>query len=95
MIGALILGVVAGAIARLLVPNDALEGLEGPKGWIATIVVGLVGALIGYGIFRAIGIGDSDVFDLGGIIGAIIGAIVVLLVLGWFLRRSGRTRHPA
>jgi uncharacterized membrane protein YeaQ/YmgE (transglycosylase-associated protein family) len=90
MIGALILGVVAGGLARLVIPNDAFEHLEGWKSWLATIVLGLVGALVGYGIFRLIGIGDDDVFDLGGIIGAIIGSVIVLLVAGWALRRTGR-----
>jgi uncharacterized membrane protein YeaQ/YmgE (transglycosylase-associated protein family) len=91
MIGALILGVVAGAIARAVVPNDVLERYEGWKSWVATIVLGLVGAMIGYVFFRLIGIGDDDVFDLGGIIGAIIGSVVVLLVAGWLLRRSAGT----
>ena len=96
MIGALILGVVAGAIARALIPNDALEHLEGWKSWLATIVLGLVGAMIGYWIFRAIGIGDDDMFDIGGIIGAIIGAVLVLLAFGFIMRRSGRGRtRPA
>ena len=80
MIGALILGVVAGAIARALIPNDALEHFEGWKSWVATIVLGLVGAMLGYAFFRIIGIGDDDVFDLGGIIGAIIGTMIVLLI---------------
>ena len=93
MIGALILGVVAGAIARALIPNDALERYEGWKSWVATIVLGLVGAMLGYAVFRLIGIGDDDVFDIGGIIGAIIGSIIVLLVAGWWMRRSGRAGH--
>ena len=87
MIGALILGVVAGAIARAVIPNDALEHMEGWKSWVATIVLGLVGAMIGYAVFRLIGIGDDDVFDLGGIIGAVIGSVIVLLVAGWLMRR--------
>jgi high-affinity Fe2+/Pb2+ permease len=52
----------------------------------------LVGWLIFTGLF---GIGDTDVFDLGGIIGAIIGSILVLLVVGWFMRRTGRLSRPA
>jgi uncharacterized membrane protein YeaQ/YmgE (transglycosylase-associated protein family) len=31
-----------------------------------------------------------DVFDVGGVIEAIIGSIVVLVAVGWFLRRTGR-----
>ena len=94
MIGALILGLVAGFIGRALVPGDALEGMSGPVSWIATIVLGLVGALLGYWIFRAIGIGDDDAFDLGGILGAILGVIIVLLVAGFVLRRTGGAAHP-
>jgi uncharacterized membrane protein YeaQ/YmgE (transglycosylase-associated protein family) len=91
MIGALILGVVAGALARLVIPNDALEHLEGWKSWLATIVLGLVGAFVGWLIFTGLfGIGDTDIFDLGGIVGGIIGSILVLLVLTVVLRRTGR-----
>ena len=92
MIGALILGVVAGGLARLFIPNDAFEHLEGWKSWLATLVLGLVGAAVGWVIFTGIfGIGDSDMFDLGGLVGAIIGSVLVLLAAGWFLRRSSRT----
>jgi uncharacterized membrane protein YeaQ/YmgE (transglycosylase-associated protein family) len=95
MIGALILGLVAGAVARLVIPNDAFEHLEGWKSWLATVVLGLVGAFVGWLIFTGLfGIGDTDVFDLGGLIGAIIGSILVLLVVGWFLGRTGRVSRP-
>ncbi len=90
MVGAIILGIVAGAVARLLIPNDAFENIEGWKSLLVTLVLGLVGALVGYWIFRAIGIGDNDAFDLGGIIGAIIGSIIVLLIAGWAIHRAGR-----
>jgi uncharacterized membrane protein YeaQ/YmgE (transglycosylase-associated protein family) len=94
MVGALILGLVAGFVARALVPNDAFQELSGPKSWAVSIVVGLVGAFVGYLVFnRAFGIGDDDVFDLGGILGAIIGAVIVLLVAGWALRKSGQARR--
>jgi uncharacterized membrane protein YeaQ/YmgE (transglycosylase-associated protein family) len=98
MIGALILGLVAGALARLVIPNDAFEHLEGWQSWLASLLLGLVGALVGWLIFTGLfGIGDTDVFDLGGLIGAIIGSILVLLVVGWFLRRrrTGRLNRPS
>ena len=96
MIGALILGLVAGGVARLVIPNDAFEHLEGWKSWLATVLLGLVGALVGWLVFTGVfGIGDTDMFDLGGIIGAVVGSILVLLVVGWFLRRTGRAGRPA
>jgi uncharacterized membrane protein YeaQ/YmgE (transglycosylase-associated protein family) len=74
MIGAIILGLVAGFIAKLLVPG------RDPGGFFVTIAIGLVGALIGYFLFtRVLGIGDDDIFDLGGLLGAIVGSVIVLL----------------
>lgn len=75
MIGAIILGLVAGYIAKALLPGDD------PGGFFVTILLGLVGSLVGFFIFtELLGIGDSDMFDLGGLIGAIIGTMLVLLV---------------
>ena len=92
MVGALILGLVAGGLARLVIPNDALEQLEGWQSWLATIVVGLGGAFLGWLIFTGLfGIGDTDAFDLGGLVGAIIGAVLVLLAVNFFASRVGRT----
>ncbi|WP_026909808.1 GlsB/YeaQ/YmgE family stress response membrane protein [Patulibacter minatonensis] len=73
MIGALILGLVAGALGKLLVPGKQ------PGGILGTIGLGLVGALVGYFIFtKGLGIGDDDAFDLGGLLSAVIGVVVVL-----------------
>jgi uncharacterized membrane protein YeaQ/YmgE (transglycosylase-associated protein family) len=75
MIGAIILGIVAGFVARALMPG------RDPLGFLATIALGLVGALVGWLLFTGLlGIGDKDKFDLGGIIGAIIGTMLLLLV---------------
>jgi uncharacterized membrane protein YeaQ/YmgE (transglycosylase-associated protein family) len=76
MIGAIILGLVAGAIGKLLVPGKQGGGI------LLTIALGLVGSLVGYGIFRLIGIGDGDIFDLGGLVGAIIGTVIVIVAYG-------------
>jgi uncharacterized membrane protein YeaQ/YmgE (transglycosylase-associated protein family) len=90
MIGALILGLVAGFIGRALVPNDVFADMSGPRSWLVSIVLGLVGAFVGYAIFTlGLGIGDDDAFDLGGILSAIIGVVLVLLVVGFFVRRVG------
>ncbi len=90
MIGALILGLVAGFIGRALVPNDVFSDMSGPASWGVSILLGLVGAFVGYLIFtRLLGIGDDDAFDLGGIVSAIIGVVIVLLVAGFVLGRAG------
>jgi uncharacterized membrane protein YeaQ/YmgE (transglycosylase-associated protein family) len=92
MIGALVLGIVAGGLARLVVPNDAFEHLEGWKSWLVTIVLGLVGAFVGWLVFAGIfNIGDDAMFDLGGLIGAVVGSVVVLVVVSWLMRRTRRT----
>jgi uncharacterized membrane protein YeaQ/YmgE (transglycosylase-associated protein family) len=95
VIGALLLGLVAGFIGRAIVPNDVLEGMEGPKSWLGSITLGLVGAVVGWLIFTAgLGIGDTDVFDWGGILSALIGVVLVLLAAGFVMRRAGG-RHGA
>ena len=88
MIGALILGLVAGYIAKALVPG------KDPGGFFVTILIGLVGSFIGFLIFtEVLGIGDNQAFDLGGLIGAIIGTVLLLVaykaVVG---RRRGHAR---
>jgi uncharacterized membrane protein YeaQ/YmgE (transglycosylase-associated protein family) len=93
MIGALILGLVAGAVGRAIVPNDAFEGMHGPRSWLASVVLGLAGAALGWAIFTAgLGIGDTDMFDWGGIVGALIGVVIVLLLVGFIARRIGEHR---
>lgn len=90
MIGALILGLVAGFIGRALMPNDIFAGMRGPASWAVSVVLGLAGAFVGYLIFtRLLGIGDDDAFDLGGILSAIIGVLIVLGVATFVGRRTG------
>ena len=91
MIGALILGLVAGFLGRALLPGKDSMGL------IATIAVGIVGSLIGFFIFtELLGIGDNEAFDLGGLIGAIIGAMLLLGIYRMVMRDRGHrgSAHP-
>jgi len=75
IIGAIILGIVAGFLARALLPGKQSMGL------VLTMILGIVGAFVGYLIFtELLGIGDDDKFDLGGLIGAVIGAMIVLFI---------------
>ena len=93
MIGALLLGLVCGALARMLVPGDAFRHMSGPKSWLVSIGLGLLGALLGYLIFTVIlGIGDTDIFDWGGILSALIGTLIVVPVATLILRRT--SHHP-
>ena len=94
MIGALLTGLVAGVVGRLLVP-DVWSELRGPRSWLFSLGVGMAGALLGYLIFTVgLGIGDDDVFDFGGIVGAVIGVIVLLPFVGIFARLRRRSRRP-
>ena len=93
MLGAVLLGLVAGAVARALMPGDVFRNMSGPTSWLVSIALGLAGAILGYLIFTVgLGIGDTDVFDFGGIISAIIGTLIVLAVVGFFVRRRGAAR---
>jgi len=86
MVGAVILGIVAGFLGRFLMPG------KNKMGFIATTLLGLAGAVVGWLIFTdLIGIGDTDIFDLGGLVSAVIG-VIVLLALGR-LAQHGASRH--
>jgi uncharacterized membrane protein YeaQ/YmgE (transglycosylase-associated protein family) len=94
MIGAIILGIVAGFLGRFFMPG------KDSMGFIATVILGLAGALLGFFLFtELLGIGDNEMFDLGGLVGAVIG-VMLLLAVGRMLlgdKRDKRTarRRPA
>lgn len=90
MIGACIVGFVAGVIGRVLMPGDPFRYMSGPKSWGVSILVGLAGALVGYLIFTVgLGIGDTDIFDWGGIVGSIIGVFIVLAIASAVVKSRG------
>ena len=79
MIGAIILGIIAGYLGRLIMPGKQNIG------FLMTTALGIIGALVGFFIFtEVLGIGDSDAFDLGGLPGAVIGVIIVLFIYNRF-----------
>ena len=94
MIGAIILGLVAGFVARALMPG------RDPMGFFMTLLLGLAGALVGFFLFtELLGIGDNEAFDLGGLVGAILGSMLLLGLYRAFVRgrgeRAPRDAHPA
>ena len=85
MIGAIILGIVAGYLGRFLMPG------RDPMGFIATTLLGIAGAIVGFLVFtELLNIGDNEAFDLGGLIGAILG---VMLLLALYRAVVGRREH--
>jgi uncharacterized membrane protein YeaQ/YmgE (transglycosylase-associated protein family) len=86
IIGWIVLGLIAGAIAKAILP-----GRQG-GGWLMTLLLGVVGALIGGWIGSAIfGVGLEEFWSLQTWIVAILGAILVLAIWG-FATRGSRNR---
>jgi uncharacterized membrane protein YeaQ/YmgE (transglycosylase-associated protein family) len=87
MIGAIILGILAGFLGRALMPG------KDNMGFFATLALGLAGSLLGFLIFtELLGIGDNEAFDLGGLVGAVIG-VMLLLGVGRALQRDKPDRR--
>ncbi|MEO5780839.1 MULTISPECIES: GlsB/YeaQ/YmgE family stress response membrane protein [Arthrobacter] len=85
ILGFLLLGLIAGAIAKAILP-----GRQG-GGWVITLVLGVVGAILGGWIGSLIfGGGLGDFFDLRTWLLAILGAIVVLVIYGATVGRKSR-----
>ena len=84
MIGFVVFGLVVGAIARLVVPGR--QGLS----LLATLVLGLIGSVVGGVVANALGTGD--IFELN-FIGALvaIAAAVVLIVIGERASQANRS----
>jgi uncharacterized membrane protein YeaQ/YmgE (transglycosylase-associated protein family) len=72
------LGLIAGALAKFLVPG------KDPGGFIVTILIGIVGAILGGFLGSFIGLGRVESFDFGGIVIATLGAIILLVLYRLF-----------
>jgi uncharacterized membrane protein YeaQ/YmgE (transglycosylase-associated protein family) len=88
IIGLVIVGLIAGFVARALVPGDDSMSIG------ATILLGIVGSFIGGFLADALLRNDADDIGLApsGIIGSIVGAIIALLVYNAATRRRGVLR---
>lgn len=84
IIGWVVLGLLAGVIAKRLVPGNEDVGI------ILTILLGIGGALLGGFLAMALGLGDpiDEFFDLSTWVAAIVGAMVILF--GWNALRGRR-----
>ena len=86
IIAFIILGAIAGAIAKALLPGDD------PGGFIITTIIGIVGAILGG--FLAAALFDADpmdeFFDISSWLTAIVGSIVLLLIYRAVAGRGGR-----
>jgi uncharacterized membrane protein YeaQ/YmgE (transglycosylase-associated protein family) len=79
----IIVGLIAGVLAKFILPGDD------PGGLIVTILIGIVGAFLGGFLLDLIGIGGATGgFSLGSILTATVGAIILLLIYRMF---AGRT----
>jgi uncharacterized membrane protein YeaQ/YmgE (transglycosylase-associated protein family) len=83
LITILVVGLIIGAIAKLLVPG------RDPGGWIVTILLGIAGAFVGTWLGRTLGIYSGG--QSAGWIASIIGAVVLLLI---YRAIVGRRRAP-
>ena len=85
ILGLIVIGLIAGALARFLVPG------RDPMGIGATIALGIVGSFVGG--FLADVLFRNDTADRGlspaGIVGSVIGAVIVLLIYNAVTSRRG------
>jgi len=70
----ILLGLIAGALAKFIMPG------KDPGGCLVTTVIGVVGAVVAGFLGTMLGIGKIESFDLGGIFLATLGAIIVLVI---------------
>jgi uncharacterized membrane protein YeaQ/YmgE (transglycosylase-associated protein family) len=73
LLEAILVGLIVGAIARLLVPG------RHPRGLIVTAIVGIAGSVIATSVGKAAGVYHSG--QSAGFLGAIVGAVILLLAL--------------
>ena len=81
VIWSLIVGLIVGAIAKLLMPG------RDPGGWIITMLLGIAGSVVAGFLGRALGLYHAG--DAGpGLIASVIGAIILLALYRVVLRRA-------
>jgi uncharacterized membrane protein YeaQ/YmgE (transglycosylase-associated protein family) len=84
----IIIGFVAGVIAKFLMP-----GRNEPSGFILTTLLGVVGAFVATFLGQALGWYRAD--EGAGLIGAVVGAVIVLAIWGYVARSRTQLRPMA
>lgn len=82
LISALVVGVIIGALARLILPGKQRIGI------VLTIVVGMAAALLGTWLTNQMGIGDARGYDLPELIAQIVLAVIGVGIVAGVLRSS-------
>jgi len=83
IIAYIVIGLLGGAIAKAILPGN--QG----GGWVATILLGIAGALVGGFIGGAIlGVSYSDIFSLKGLIFSVLGALLLLVIYGFVTKKK-------
>ena len=77
------LGLVAGALAKFIMPG------KDPGGIFVTILIGIIGGVLGGFLGTFIGLGKIESFDLGGIFIATLGAILLLIIYRIVRKKQG------
>ena len=81
----ILVGLVAGLIARLLVPDEGLD--NSLVGIVVTVLLGIAGALLGGFLAVAMGLSNGvDDFDIGTIFLAVVGSVLLLLAYKAFAK---------
>ncbi|HEX2536849.1 MAG TPA: GlsB/YeaQ/YmgE family stress response membrane protein [Pseudolabrys sp.] len=84
IIWTIIIGFVAGIIAKLLHPGD-----NEPAGFVLTTILGIIGAFLATYLGQAIGWYRAD--ESAGLIGAVVGAVIMLVIWGLIAPRRSST----
>jgi uncharacterized membrane protein YeaQ/YmgE (transglycosylase-associated protein family) len=86
IIGLIIAGIIIGALARLFMPGRQAIGM------VATIVVGIIGTLVGYWIAAALGVEETNGIDwIRWIISIIVAVVLVAITASIMGRGNNRT----
>ncbi len=76
-------GLVIGAVAKLVMPGNQ------NMGWLMTIILGIVGSMVGGFVAGLLGIGqDGNMWDIGSIAISVLGALLVLFIYGKLTNRG-------